>query len=52
VAWVNADPSRAGGMLILAHAYGPLGTRRMIELAIERTAFDAVRLVAWREYRQ
>lgn len=52
VAWVNVDPGRAGGMLILAHAYGPLGTRRMIELAIERTALDVVRLVAWREYRQ
>ncbi|MGE0443990.1 MAG: hypothetical protein AB7P99_02080 [Vicinamibacterales bacterium] len=52
VAWVNADPDRPGAVLILAHAYGPAGTRRMIELAIERAPFDAVRLVSWREYRQ
>lgn len=52
IAWVTADADRPGGVRVLAHAYGPLGTRRMIELAVERTPAGAVRLVTWREYRQ
>jgi hypothetical protein len=52
IAWVTANPDRPGGVLVLGHAYGPLGTRRMIELAVERNPLGLVRVVAWREYRQ
>jgi hypothetical protein len=41
------NPGR-GRLLVLAHAYGPSGTRRVLEITIARGP-DGVRVLVWRE---
>lgn len=40
----------AGSVMLLVHAYGRAGSRRMVEVTVARTP-SGVRLVAWRELR-
>ena len=50
----NADGSANAGrdvLVLLAHAYGPAGVRRMVEMTIARGT-GGPRLLAWREIRQ
>jgi hypothetical protein len=51
----NADGTMNAGngvVVLLAHAYGPSGARRMVEATVARTDFGGVRVIAWRELRQ
>jgi hypothetical protein len=52
VAWVTADAAQPGTMVVMAHAFGPLGVRRMVAITVARTAQQNIRVVAWHEYRQ
>ena len=51
VVWAAAHPGGAANdtVLLLAHAYGPYGVRKAIELAVARTPISGVRLTARRE---
>jgi hypothetical protein len=51
VVWICAVESPESGRLnITAHAYGPSGTRRVIEATVAK-AGDALRVLSWREVR-
>jgi hypothetical protein len=52
VAWISADAAQPDAVVVMAHAFGPLGVRRMVAVTIARTAEQNVRVVAWQEYRQ
>ena len=55
VAAASADPG-GGTLALLAHAYGPGGVRRAIEVTVARSAVDVmpatVRVLSWREQRE
>lgn len=56
--WVAPAPGEPGGgtLALLAHAYGPGGVRRAIEVTAARSAVDVmpptVRVLSWREQRE
>jgi hypothetical protein len=52
VAWVSAAAAQPGAVVVMAHAFGPLGVRRMVAITVARTAQQNVRVVTWQEYRQ
>jgi hypothetical protein len=55
--WVATAPGEPGGgtLALLAHAYGPGGVRRAVEVTVARSAPDVmlptVRVLSWREQR-
>lgn len=52
---LNADGTTntgAGVVMLLAHAYGPSGSRRVVEATVARGAVGGVRVIAWRDVRQ
>jgi len=51
----NIDASVNAGrdvVVLLAHAYGPSGARRVVEVTVAREPSGHVRMLAWRELRQ
>jgi hypothetical protein len=47
----NGPNPGAGLLQVLVHAYGPLGTRRVIEATLRRDDLRT-RVLSWREVRQ
>jgi hypothetical protein len=51
----NADGTTnagAGVVMLLAHAYGPAGSHRVVEATVARSAAGGIRVIAWRDVRQ
>jgi hypothetical protein len=42
----------AGVIMLLAHAYGPAGSRRVVEATVARSVVGGIRVIAWRDVRQ
>ena len=46
----SADASMRGALSIFGQAYGPRGSRRAVEVIVEKTGVSGVRRRAWREW--